>query len=40
VSETAALLASIGVDTLQGFYYAKPMPAADFDAWLDAQAGK
>ncbi len=37
-AETAALLASIGVDTLQGFYYAKPMPAADFDAWLDTQA--
>ena len=35
--ETANLLASIGVNTLQGFYFAKPMPAEEFDAWLSAR---
>jgi diguanylate cyclase (GGDEF)-like protein/PAS domain S-box-containing protein len=36
-AETAALLASIGVNTLQGFHFAKPMPAEEFDAWLNAR---
>jgi len=31
---TAEMLAQLGVNTLQGFHFAKPMPQADFDAWL------
>jgi EAL domain-containing protein (putative c-di-GMP-specific phosphodiesterase class I) len=33
-ADTAKLLASIGVNTLQGFQFAKPMPGAEFDQWL------
>jgi diguanylate cyclase (GGDEF)-like protein/PAS domain S-box-containing protein len=36
-AETADLLARIGVNTLQGFHFAKPMPAEEFDAWLSAR---
>ena len=32
-----AVLQSVGCDELQGFYYARPMPAAQFVAWLDVQ---
>lgn len=28
------LVASLGVDVVQGFFIAKPMPADEFDAWL------
>ena len=31
---TAELLTGLGINTLQGFHFAKPMPAADFDVWL------
>jgi diguanylate cyclase (GGDEF)-like protein len=31
---TAEMLSQLGVNTLQGFHFAKPMPQADFDAWL------
>jgi diguanylate cyclase (GGDEF)-like protein len=31
---TAEMLAQLGVNTLQGFHFAKPMPQADFDAWM------
>lgn len=31
---TATLLKSMGADYLQGYHYAKPMPRAEFDAWL------
>ncbi len=30
-----AVLQSVGCDELQGFFYARPMPAAQFVAWLD-----
>lgn len=26
-----------GVDLLQGFYYARPMPVEDFPQWLEAE---
>ena len=28
------LIAKVGVDVVQGFFIAKPMPADEFDAWL------
>lgn len=31
---TASLLKFMGVDYLQGYHYAKPMPRGEFDAWL------
>jgi EAL domain-containing protein (putative c-di-GMP-specific phosphodiesterase class I) len=31
---TATLLTSLGADYLQGYYFAKPMPRADFEQWL------
>ena len=31
---TASLLKSMGVDYLQGYYFAKPMPRDEFDVWL------
>jgi diguanylate cyclase (GGDEF)-like protein/PAS domain S-box-containing protein len=31
---TATLLTSLGVDYLQGYYFAKPMPRKDFEQWL------
>jgi diguanylate cyclase (GGDEF)-like protein/PAS domain S-box-containing protein len=31
-------LASLGCDSVQGYHLAKPMPAAELDAWLDARA--
>jgi EAL domain-containing protein (putative c-di-GMP-specific phosphodiesterase class I) len=34
------LVASLGVDLVQGFFIAKPMPADEFDDWLaDWQPG-
>ncbi|WP_288475504.1 cyclic diguanylate phosphodiesterase [uncultured Pantoea sp.] len=35
-AEQAAYLIERGVDHLQGYYYARPMPLADFPAWLAA----
>jgi diguanylate cyclase (GGDEF)-like protein len=35
---TARLLSELGVNTLQGFHYAKPMPAMEFDVWLAAHS--
>jgi EAL domain-containing protein (putative c-di-GMP-specific phosphodiesterase class I) len=34
---TLAELASLGCDSVQGYYLAKPMPAAELVAWLAAQ---
>jgi len=36
-AHTAELLVSMGVDVLQGYHYAKPMPIDDYLAWLDAR---
>ncbi len=36
-ADQIALLKEIGCDQLQGFYYARPMPAAKCDHWLDEQ---
>ncbi len=33
-AETYAALAALGCTTAQGFYLGRPMPSADFDAWL------
>ncbi len=35
---TAELLKQIGVSTLQGFYFAKPMPTDEFNVWLSDTA--
>ena len=32
--EAAARLRELGVDYLQGYYFAKPMPREDFERWL------
>jgi len=37
---TAELLRQIGVCTLQGFYYAKPMPTDAFNVWLSDTAAE
>ncbi len=37
-ADTAEILAQLGVNTLQGFHFAKPMPQADFDTWLTNHA--
>ncbi|HEY0487027.1 MAG TPA: bifunctional diguanylate cyclase/phosphodiesterase [Mycobacteriales bacterium] len=34
---TRALLADIGCDAAQGFYFSRPLPAERFDAWLVAR---
>lgn len=35
-AQTAELLAKMGVDVLQGYYFAKPMPIEDYISWLAA----
>ena len=35
--EQADALAAMGIDYIQGYYYAKPMPEADFLAFLREQ---
>jgi EAL domain-containing protein (putative c-di-GMP-specific phosphodiesterase class I) len=35
---TATLLTSLGVDYLQGYYFAKPMPRTDFEQWLQGHS--
>ncbi len=39
-AETARLLASIGCDEAQGYYFSRPMSSASFLAWLDRHAGR
>lgn len=34
--ETATLLTDMGVDSLQGYHFGRPMLAAEFEHWLDA----
>ena len=38
--ETAALLASQGCDHAQGYYFSRPLAAADFVAWMAVHAGE
>ena len=33
-AEDHAILAGMGCDHAQGFYYSRPVPAADFEAWV------
>jgi predicted signal transduction protein with EAL and GGDEF domain len=37
---TAAALAELGCDTLQGYHYSPPLPNAKFVAWLEAYRGR
>jgi len=37
---TAKLLSSMGVEILQGYHFAKPMPIDDYLAWLSARSGE
>jgi diguanylate cyclase (GGDEF)-like protein len=39
-AETSRLLASIGCDEAQGYYFSRPIPAAAFLAWLDRHSGR
>lgn len=39
-SATADRLRSLGVNCLQGYFFGKPMPRAEFMAWLQAQPGQ
>lgn len=39
-AEIARKLRELGVDHLQGFYFAKPMPVAEFEEWLALQNSK
>jgi diguanylate cyclase (GGDEF)-like protein len=36
-AEAAAKLRELGVDNLQGFHFARPMPAEEFEQWLENQ---
>ena len=36
-AETYALLQNLGCDEGQGYFMARPMPAADFQSWLEAE---
>jgi EAL domain-containing protein (putative c-di-GMP-specific phosphodiesterase class I) len=33
-AETVRLLTELGIDSLQGFYFSRPLPFDDFAAWL------
>lgn len=37
---TAAMLGDMGVDILQGYHYARPMPIEDYLNWLEARGGQ
>lgn len=36
--ETATALKEMGCDAAQGYYFARPMPAEDFNRWLDSRS--
>ena len=36
-AKTAALLSALGVERLQGYHFARPMPIEDYMAWLSAR---
>ena len=38
-AQTADLLEQMGIHSLQGYHFGKPMPAKDFEDWLKAQDG-
>ena len=38
--ETAAMLREMGCTHIQGYVYAKPMPAGEFSAWVQAFRGQ
>ena len=39
-ARTATLLGSMGVEMLQGYHFAKPMPIDDYLAWLAARTNQ
>ena len=39
-ARTSDLLRTLGVEMLQGYHFAKPMPITDYLAWLDARPGE
>lgn len=39
-AESAALLRDLGVDCLQGYFFGKPMPLAEFLAWMEERSSR
>jgi EAL domain-containing protein (putative c-di-GMP-specific phosphodiesterase class I) len=39
-AQTAELLAKMGVEILQGYYFAKPMPIDEYLLWLEKYTPK
>ncbi len=39
-AESAALLRDLGVDCLQGYFFGKPMPLAEFLAWMEERSSQ
>ena len=36
-AETRKMIADMGIDSIQGYYYSKPLPAAEFEEYLAKQ---